>query len=374
MQRIITILAILLISATSRAQDNPIVNYVPKAGYFNNSLRENYKNRLHRVPMEDTILLINKIHWTGKDNLYIVTDQGLYLFDRDKFVMLPLKDHFSFFGHDLQPGDYTLNVRATFPSDNYQQQIVRYSFSIKPAWWQTWWFRAVIGLMVMGFVIFVIRFYYSRKLEIQKTVLERNQAIEKERTRIATDMHDDLGAGLSRIKFLSEGMRMKRDNKDALLADIGKISAYSDEMAEKMGEIVWALNEQNDTVADLVAFTRSYAIEYLTGHNIHCNSSTPLNLPETFIKGEVRQHIFLAVKECLHNIVKHANASEVNFSITLGKKIVITVHDNGKGIILNSIRPFSNGLQNIQRRMKEIQGTVLFDNQFGTKVILSVPV
>jgi signal transduction histidine kinase len=105
-------------------------------------------------------------------------------------------------------------------------------------------------------------------------------------------MHDDLGAGLSRIKFLSESIRSKKGSDGMIEKDIEKISAYSDEMAEKMGEIVWALNETNDTVADLVAFTRSYANEYLSGQNIHCIFDTPLNLPGTFITGEMRRIFF----------------------------------------------------------------------------------
>ena len=199
------------------------------------------------------------------------------------------------------------------------------------------------------------------------------QAIEKERTRIATDMHDDLGAGLSRIKFLSESIRSKKGADGLIQKDIEKISAFSDEMAEKMGEIVWALNEKNDTVADLVAFTRSYANEYLSGQNIHCRSDTPLNLPGTFITGEMRQNIFLSVKECLHNIVKHAQASEVYFSIRLNGGIEIIIHDNGKGIDWDSVRPFSNGLQNIERRMAAIKGKAVFNTVHGTKVVLTIP-
>ncbi|TAL41529.1 MAG: hypothetical protein EPN92_12870, partial [Chitinophagaceae bacterium] len=274
---------------------------------------------------------------------------------------------------DLHAGDYTLNTKASFPAGRYPDQTIQYQFSILPPWWQKWWFRIGIGIAGIGVLVTGFRFYYRRKLEKQKLILEKQQAIEKERTRIATDMHDDLGAGLSRIKFLSENMKANKENYEAMLKDIEKISAYSDEMAAKMGEIVWALNEKNDTVADLVAFTRSYVQEYLSGQNIPCELNTPLELPSTFITGEMRQHIFLSVKECLHNIVKHAGASQVYFSVILNGKIEIIIHDNGKGINLNTMRPFSNGIQNIQKRMNEIHGKVFFLNEEGTKVIMSIP-
>jgi two-component sensor histidine kinase len=274
---------------------------------------------------------------------------------------------------NLSAGKYILNVKAFFPSGTYTPSELKYSFEIEPPWWQTWWFRVAAGLLIIGLLIIGFRFYYRRKLEKKMVFLEKQQAIEKERTRIATDMHDDLGAGLSRIKFLSENIKAKKVKDETILDDIDKISAYSDEMAEKMGEIVWSLNQKNDTIADLIAFTRSYVLEYLSTQNIHCDLDTPIELPSTFITGEMRQHIFLSVKECLHNIAKHAEASQVYFSVKLNGAIEIMIHDNGKGIDWDKKKPFSNGIQNIQKRMNEVNGKVIFRNEEGAKVIMSIP-
>lgn len=197
--------------------------------------------------------------------------------------------------------------------------------------------------------------------------------IEKERTRIATDMHDDLGAGLSRIKFLSESIQFKNENDESITNDVVKIAGYSDEMVEKMGEIVWALNEKNDTLGDLIAFTRSYAVDYLSNHDIECNFLAPDELPLSFVTGEFRRNIFLSVKESLHNVVKHARAGTVTIHITIGKNLEVVIHDDGVGIDHGNIRPFSNGLSNIQKRMEEVGGNVEFENNKGTKVTLKVP-
>ena len=274
---------------------------------------------------------------------------------------------------DLPAGDYTLDIKATFPAGRYPEQLIHYKFSISPAWWQTWWFRVLSSLVIIAILIFAFRSYYRRKLERQKSILEKQQAIEKERTRIATDMHDDLGAGLSRIKFLSQSL-MNKEKDEIIKPELEKITAFSDEMSEKMGEIIWALNEKNDTLADLIAYSRSYAAEYLAGHNIQCEANTPMNLPGTFIPGEMRRNIFLSVKECLHNVVKHAGATKVCLSINLNHNMQIIIHDNGKGIDKNSQRLFSNGIQNIEKRMKEIHGKVSFMNEQGTKVSLTIPV
>ena len=186
-------------------------------------------------------------------------------------------------------------------------------------------------------------------------------------------MHDDLGAGLSRIKFLSQSILNKKLKDEIIKTELEKITSFSDEMSEKMGEIVWALNEKNDTLADLIAYTRSYAVEYLANHNIQCDAKTPFNLPGNFITGETRRNIFLSVKECLHNIVKHSGANRVCFSVELDGQMKIIIHDNGKGIDLDHRRAFSNGIDNINKRMKEINGEVKFFNDQGTRVSLSIP-
>ena len=274
---------------------------------------------------------------------------------------------------NLSHGNYVLYVKAFFPSDAYPPAEFNYPFEITPPWWQTRWFRVTAGLLIIGFLILFIRFYYRRKLEKQKVILEKRQAIEKERTRISIDMHDDLGAGLSRIKFLSQSLVNKRMEDEHTRISLEKITGYSDEMTEKMGEIVWALNEKNDTLADLIAYTRSYAMEYLGNHGIPCEADTPLHLPGTFIPGDTRRNTFLSVKECLHNIVKHANASRVRFSVQLNRGIEIIIHDNGKGIDWNNLRINSYGLENIRNRMMEMNGRAEFINEQGTKVILYIP-
>ena len=107
---------------------------------------------------------------------------------------------------NLPPGQYTLKAKAQFLNGQYPEQAAGYSFEILPPWWQTWWFRIGAGILILLSAIMIIREYVKRKLEKQKMLMEKQQAVERERTRIATDMHDDLGAGLTRIKFLSENI------------------------------------------------------------------------------------------------------------------------------------------------------------------------
>ena len=232
---------------------------------------------------------------------------------------------------NLPAGKYLLKVKAFFPSTSYSSSESSLAFEITPPWWQTWWFRTGIGLLGIGILAIGLRTYYRRKLEKQRRVLEKQQAIEKERTRIATDMHDDLGAGLSRIKFLSETIGIKKQKQQPIEEDISKIREYSHEMIDKMGEIVWALNEKNDSLIDLLSYTRSYAVEYLSQNGIHCTVDFPEHLPSSFVSGEFRRNIFLAVKEILHNVIKHSQANNVNITIQLNHDMVIQICDDGIG-------------------------------------------
>jgi signal transduction histidine kinase len=273
----------------------------------------------------------------------------------------------------LPHGKYTFSVRSKYKgTENWQETEYPFTFTIKTPLSKTWWFRTLVALVILLFAGLLIRNYYRRKLEKQQAVAEKTQAIEKERTRIATDMHDDFGANLSRIKFISEKMQLTQGENEILKKDLTKISDYSDEMAEKMNEIVWALNQRYDSCADLTSFCRSYASEFLQDKNIKLHFSTS-DIPDKKIQGELRRNIFLVMKEALHNITKHADAKEATISFHFGHEIEMTITDNGKGFDSNSIRPFANGLENMKKRMKDINGTITISGDNGTSIVLTVP-
>ncbi len=275
---------------------------------------------------------------------------------------------------NLSPGNYTLHVKAEFPDAMYSEQENSFSFIIIPPWWQTWWFRVAALIIAAFLIIYLISAYVKRKLERQRLILEKQQAIEKERTRIATDMHDDLGAGLSRIKFLSETIGIKKQKQEPIEEDISKIREYSHEMIDKMGEIVWALNEKNDSLSDLLSYTRSYAVEYLSQNGIICSVEAPEIFPSNFVTGEFRRNIFLTIKEALHNVVKHSQANHATMKIIITNQLLqISIEDDGVGFDKNKIRPFSNGLFNMEKRIKEIDGILTISGEKGTTVHITAP-
>lgn len=268
----------------------------------------------------------------------------------------------NFVSYNLPPGKYDFEVHAISSSGVRSVYPSSLSITILAPFYKTIWFLIACITIAMWLIYMLYRY---RIAQVTK--------LENMRSRISADLHDDLGSGLSRIKFLSETMKLNNNRDASLEKNLNKISLYADEMADKIGEIVWALNNKNDKLADLIAYMRSYAMEYLTNHGISCTADTPAAIPELIIDGETRRNIFLAMKEILFNIVKHARADRVDFKITIQKSFQLIIHDNGIGIDLQNVRKLGNGLSNISERMRHSRGSAAISNENGTKIILNVP-
>ena len=138
--------------------------------------------------------------------------------------------------------------------------------------------------------------------------------------------------------------------------------------------MVVALNEKNDTLNDLLSYTRAYAVEYLEQNGIKCHVEEPDNIPQLNVSGEFRRNIYLTVKETLHNIVKHAQATEVSIQTEIGKWLMIKINDNGIGLDNSIPGEFGNGLISMRNRMKELGGSFEIMSQNGTEVKMKAPI
>jgi signal transduction histidine kinase/ligand-binding sensor domain-containing protein len=344
-------------------------------------------------------LLINNVSWSGNKNINyidaislpyssnnITIETGIIDFNSSGINKIRYKlenidadwkiadRDFSINYSGLPPGDYAFVATAANMNNEWNPAETKIHFSIAKPWWQTWWFRISLIAVIGASVTFSIRSYYRRQLLRQRTEFEKKQAVEHERTRIATDMHDDMGAGLSRIKFLSETIGIKKQQQQPIEEDLGKIREYSHDMIDKMGEIVWALNEKNDSLNDLLSYTRAYAVEYLFQNGIKCTVQTPEHHEGAeFVSGEFRRNVYLTVKEALHNIVKHSQAANVTIDIKINDQLTVFISDDGTGFEEKNIRPFSNGLSSMKKRMEAMGGRCTILSNKGTSVKLEVP-
>ncbi|MFZ1306323.1 MAG: 7TM diverse intracellular signaling domain-containing protein [Ferruginibacter sp.] len=179
------------------------------------------------------------------------------------------------------------------------------------------------------------------------------QAQQEERNRISADMHDDLGAGMTTISLYSELAKSKLVNNP--IPEIDKISSAANELLNKMNAIIWSMNNSNDSLGNMIAYIRSYTLEYFEDTGIHCKIDIPENLPNIQVIGTIRRNVFLVVKEALNNILKHAKATEVNITlIRVEDGLTLYIRDNGTGIDLEKLRQFGNGLKNMKKRMTDI--------------------
>ncbi len=272
---------------------------------------------------------------------------------------------------NLQPGEYTLNATAFFPGDEPVSKSIQYSFTIKKPFWKTLGFlTGAITLVSLGIFLF-FKNLLQRKLSRQKIELEKQQAIAGERSRIAADMHDDLGAGVSTIKFLSQTapyIPAEQQQQNNL-----KISMQADELVDKMNDIIWAMNEKNDTLDNLIFYTKAWATNYAEQHQLKPNITIPDNIPSTIIRGEKRQHIFMCIKEGIHNIIKHAEAKNIWLNIEIEKnKLHIMIRDDGKGFDTKKIF-MGNGLSNMQKRIKALDAEIKTENNNGTVQQFKIP-
>jgi signal transduction histidine kinase len=211
------------------------------------------------------------------------------------------------------------------------------------------------------------------KLEAEKQIFESKLAIlnaqQDERNRISTDMHDDLGAGVTAIRLFSE-LAKSRLGKNTI-PEIEKISFSANELLNNMNTIIWTMNSSNDSFGNMVAYIRSYAIEYFENTGVSCSVNIDTNLPEFVVNGEIRRNVFLVVKEALNNILKHANATEVTLTLKREQeRISFYIHDNGVGIDFENLRRFGNGLKNMKQRMTKSGIDFSIKNKNGTLVTL----
>lgn len=216
-------------------------------------------------------------------------------------------------------------------------------------------------------LIFAVGYYKQRQKTVQhQKEIEKQKAVIEERNRIANDMHDDLGAGLSTIKMMGEMAMAKSPGNSN--SEMQKITQSASELIDSMRAIVWSISNRNDSLEDLVLYIRKYSFEFLEPHKIECTMDIPENIPQIKLSSEQRRNIFLVVKESLHNTVKHANASHVEIKIITQPVFTFTIHDNGKGYEQADINRFGNGLKNMKRRMESAGGTFAIENKQGTTV------
>ena len=279
----------------------------------------------------------------------------------------------------VPPGTYFFHVSACNRDGIWSSSSAGLKLIVLRHFWQTWWFITLAGLSFMVSVGSTVRIVEKRKLQRRLKHLEQERALERERTRIAQDLHDEMGAKLCRISFLSEHARLGDLPPNELRDQITSISDASREVLHSLDEIVWAVNPQNDTLEHVASYIGQYAEEYFQMTGIQCELDIPAQLPSYPLSSQMRHHLFLATHEALTNILKHSGATRAQISmVSRPAQFEINISDNGKGFDLPATRlkaesaatPSGDGLSNMCQRLADMGGhcTIVSAPEQGTNI------
>ena len=237
-----------------------------------------------------------------------------------------------------------------------------------PPWWtlkKLLWIAGGLGFVALaafGWAVVLRRQVAERTRQLEKHIQERQRAerwreIEQERARVAHDLHDDLGAGLTEVNMLSSLVKSPTTSdaeKNRYLDDLTETAAR---MVTSLDEIVWAVNPRNDTIASLASYFGSYAQRLLDLASVSCGLDVAEDLPEHPLDPKFRQEIFLAFKEALTNIVRHAQATQVWLRISVREdRLTVELADNGRGFNPHECKTGGDGLTNMKERLKSLGG------------------
>ncbi|HSY17394.1 MAG TPA: two-component regulator propeller domain-containing protein [Candidatus Acidoferrales bacterium] len=273
----------------------------------------------------------------------------------------------------LAAGEYNFRVEAANGNGPWKKARTSLALVIAPFVWQTWWFRLVALFVFTLCVIAVVRYASFRRLHQKLQALAQAAALDKERTRIARDLHDDLGGSLTQVKQLFELAIRNHAAPDKMSQYLQRGLAKTQHGIKSLDETVWAVNPHNDTLPDLIDYIGQSAVEFLHAADIRCRVDLPASPPGRTISAEARHNLFLVVKEALNNVVRHAHASEVRLQAAVtGEAMTLTITDNGRGFEQTPAIAQADGLRNMSQRMEEIGGQFRIESKPGAGTNISL--
>ena len=257
--------------------------------------------------------------------------------------------------NNLNPGDYRFRVIACNNDGVWNDTGATLALILQPHFWETWWFRFAV-LAAAGFLLAMV--YRVR--------VQRLRAIENLRIQIAADLHDDVGARLTKVAMVTESLDRTTPETDGTKTHIRNISRTTREIVQAMDEIVWTINPKNDTLENLASYVFRHAEEFFQNSGVRCRMDLPTTLPAHHLSTQQRHNLFLAIKEALNNVLKHASASEVRLGLAVSSdRLTISIVDDGCGFVPDQVGAGGNGLSNMRQRLERIGGRLVLSSRPG---------
>jgi len=352
------------------------------AGWDRGGLRPANARILHFGPGPEVALAILDDHPKGHADWNTAKVQGPELVPGEKLTF-EWEEIYSIGAADYGRVDYTnlpaglyrfrmetLNLMGV-PAGRDISQLV----TVPVAAWRTLWFWVAIGLALCALAAGSWRLSAWRRMKRQVQDLERQRDLEQERFRIAQNIHDDLGARVTEIALLSSSAQLKPNLSLEARADFGAVSRLTSDLVRALYETVWAVNPKNDHLDSLASYVCQMANQICAQAQLRCRLEIPDLPAEISVSSHIRHNVIMAVKEAIHNVIKHGHASEIQIAIRqAGKILTVQVGDNGCGFEPAAIVR-GNGLDNMERRLRSLQGSCSITSRpgAGTKVTFEFP-
>jgi ligand-binding sensor domain-containing protein/signal transduction histidine kinase len=285
----------------------------------------------------------------------------------------------------LPYGSYTFHVQAVSSEGSWAERDASFPFLIPPPVWRSKAALAGYALVVVGLVGGTVRLVSYRRLRRRLAALAAQQAMERERMRIAQDMHDEIGSKLTKISFMSERAKGDLQGQEPVALKLDAIAQTSRDLLQSLDEIVWVVDPHNDTLEHLAAYLSHYATEYLQNTAVECELRIPPGLPNLPLSAEARHNLFLAFEEALNNALKHGRPSRVQVEMRVeAARFEIKIQDDGCGFDADAVKSGNgegkakkrggNGLPNMQQRLAEVGGLCAIRSRAGTGTCVSLTV
>ena len=280
----------------------------------------------------------------------------------------------------LPVGNYNFHVTACNAEGVWNEIGANVAFIIPTPLWRTPWAFTLAGLAATVLAASVVRSISHRRLRMRLEGLMQQQTMQRERMRIAQNMHDEIGSKLTKISYLSERAKVELRGAGKAEGKIDSIAVTSRDLLKALDEIVWAVNPQNDSLEHLAAYFCQYAREYFQDTALECDLRMQSHLPDVEMSAETRHNLFLAFEEALSNVLKHSHATRLSVDIAAdAQRLRIAIRDNGWGFNLMAVKggkaTGGNGLRNIRQRLTAVSGLCDVESSpgAGTCINLSVP-
>lgn len=276
----------------------------------------------------------------------------------------------------LPPGHYRLHVIAGNQSGVWNEVGATLPLSVAAAWWQTPWFSGLLALLLAGLVAWVVRTFSLRKISRRLRTLEEENALERERSRIARNLHDELGGSLTQIGLLADRLRRQPAEAD-VQRTLGQLAWRTRSLAGDLESIVWTVSPQNNSWDRLAPFIAQFARRFFKDTDISCIVTGAESIPAHPLSPEAQHEVLAVLKESLNNVLKHSRASQVVIEMKGDDgAFELSIQDNGIGFVPGLPEHSErNGLNNIRTRGITLRGGAKIESRpgEGTRVVLRAP-